>query len=378
MRRRLRPHHEDVGDRRIRDPHLGPGEPVAVGDLLGAGSHGAGIGAGVGLGQAEAADPLARGEPRQILLALLLRSVGVDRIHDERGLHAIHGAVAAVDALDLAGDEAIGDVVGAGAAVLLGQRGAEQTERPHLVENGAVGLLLQVGLDHAGGELLLRVGAGGVADGALVLGELVLEEERILPVEGARPWRAAGVLSCMPANSLKLRCCGAAQLTSHCRRKDLIAFELGTRPAIGLAECGDRAKTCGANEMTKNMGSAGCERACVGAGCEHVRRGRGAARRRGGFRAGGGGHLRGPLVLRPFVLWALVRGRLRGPAEFCLRRATAGIATGTSAALCRRRAAGLWRLRLWRRRLRWLRYRALDTGSRYWWSRYYDCVNGYY
>jgi len=25
----------------------------------------------------------------------------------------------------------------------------------------------------------------------------------------------------------------------------------------------------------------------------------------------------------------------------------------------------------------WLRYRALETGSRYWWSRYYDCVNGY-
>jgi hypothetical protein len=25
----------------------------------------------------------------------------------------------------------------------------------------------------------------------------------------------------------------------------------------------------------------------------------------------------------------------------------------------------------------WLRYRALETGSRYWWSRYYDCINGY-
>jgi hypothetical protein len=25
-----------------------------------------------------------------------------------------------------------------------------------------------------------------------------------------------------------------------------------------------------------------------------------------------------------------------------------------------------------------LRYRALETGSRYWWSRYYDCINGYY
>jgi hypothetical protein len=27
---------------------------------------------------------------------------------------------------------------------------------------------------------------------------------------------------------------------------------------------------------------------------------------------------------------------------------------------------------------RWLRYRALETGSGYWWSRYYDCINGYY
>ena len=27
---------------------------------------------------------------------------------------------------------------------------------------------------------------------------------------------------------------------------------------------------------------------------------------------------------------------------------------------------------------RWLRLRALETDSRYWWSRYYDCVNGYY
>jgi len=27
---------------------------------------------------------------------------------------------------------------------------------------------------------------------------------------------------------------------------------------------------------------------------------------------------------------------------------------------------------------RWLRHRALETGSRYWWARYYDCINGYY
>jgi hypothetical protein len=26
---------------------------------------------------------------------------------------------------------------------------------------------------------------------------------------------------------------------------------------------------------------------------------------------------------------------------------------------------------------RWLRIRALETGSRYWWARYEDCLNGY-
>ncbi len=59
VRRRLRPDDEDVGDRRVRDPHLRAVEPVAVGGLLGARLHAARIGAGIGLGQAEAADPFA-------------------------------------------------------------------------------------------------------------------------------------------------------------------------------------------------------------------------------------------------------------------------------------------------------------------------------
>ena len=88
MRGRLRPDDEDVGDRRVGDPHLGAGEAVAVGDLLGARLHAAGIGAGIGLGQAEAADPFAGGELRQVLLALRLGAVGVDRVHHQRGLHA--------------------------------------------------------------------------------------------------------------------------------------------------------------------------------------------------------------------------------------------------------------------------------------------------
>ena len=63
-------------------------------------------------------------------------------IHDERALHAHHRAVARIDALDLARDEAVADVVEAGAAVLGRHRRAEQAELAHLAEDRRVGLLV--------------------------------------------------------------------------------------------------------------------------------------------------------------------------------------------------------------------------------------------
>ena len=62
----------------------------------------------VGLGQAEAADPFARGELRQVFLLLRLGAELEDRHHDERALHAHHRAVARIDALDFARDQAVG------------------------------------------------------------------------------------------------------------------------------------------------------------------------------------------------------------------------------------------------------------------------------
>ena len=162
---------------------LEPETLVAAGHRDGAGLHAAGIGAVVGLGEAEAADPLAGGELGQVLHALLFGAVGVDRMHDQRGLHAHRRAVARIDALDFARHQAVGRVVGAGAAVLLGQGGAQQAERAHLVHDLAVELLVPVGLQHARHQLVLAVVARGVADRDLLLAELVVEEERILPVE---------------------------------------------------------------------------------------------------------------------------------------------------------------------------------------------------
>ena len=94
VRARLRPDDEHVGERRVADPGLGADEPVAAVDLLGSRRHAAGIGAGVRLGEPEAADELAAREAGQVLAPLVVVAIGVDRIHDERALHAHHRAKA--------------------------------------------------------------------------------------------------------------------------------------------------------------------------------------------------------------------------------------------------------------------------------------------
>ena len=73
----------------------------------------------------------------------------MDRVHHERRLHGVHRAIARIDALDLARDQAIGYVVRTGAAVLLGERHTEQAEFTHFGENLSVRALFEVGVDHA-------------------------------------------------------------------------------------------------------------------------------------------------------------------------------------------------------------------------------------
>src|SRR5690606_8319522 len=110
----LGPDDEDVGDRRIADPHLAAGQLVAALDRLGAGFHAARVGTVVRFGEAEAADPFAGGQPGQVFLLLRFGAELEDRHHDQRALYAHHRPVAGVDALDLAGDQPVADVVQAG------------------------------------------------------------------------------------------------------------------------------------------------------------------------------------------------------------------------------------------------------------------------
>src|SRR6185312_137705 len=133
----LGPHHHDVGDGGIADLHLGAIQHIAAIDFARPALHPAGIGAVVRLGQPEAADPFARRQLGEIFLPLPLGAEREDRVHHQRALHAHGRAITAVDALYLSGDEAITDIVDAGAAIAL-DGGPEEAESAHLVHDLAV------------------------------------------------------------------------------------------------------------------------------------------------------------------------------------------------------------------------------------------------
>ena len=135
-------------------------------------------------GQAEAADPFAGRQLRQVFHALLFGAVGVDRVHDQRGLDAHRRAVAAVDPLDLARDQAVDDIAHAGAAVALRQRRAEQAEFAELGHDLPVEALVAERLQHPRLELLLAILPRRLLYQPLLLGELAVEQEGIVPLEG--------------------------------------------------------------------------------------------------------------------------------------------------------------------------------------------------
>src|SRR5690606_31326483 len=110
--------------------HLSAVEAVAAVHLLRPGLETAGVGAVIGLGEAEAADPFAGGQLRQVLLLLRLRAVGVDRVHHQAGLDAHRRAIGAVDPLDLTRDHAVHDMAAAGAAIAL-ETDAEEAVATH-------------------------------------------------------------------------------------------------------------------------------------------------------------------------------------------------------------------------------------------------------
>ncbi len=65
------------------------------------------------------------------------------------------------------------------------QRRAEEAELAHLVQDGAIEVLVPVRLEDPGHQLVLRVGARDVPDVLLVVLELILQTKGIFPAEAA-------------------------------------------------------------------------------------------------------------------------------------------------------------------------------------------------
>lgn len=77
-------------------------------------------------------------------------------------------------------DQPVADVVEAGATVLLGDGRAQQADLAHLAEDRHVGALVAEDLGHARRDLALR----GVAHHPFVGGELLVEQQRVIPMKG--------------------------------------------------------------------------------------------------------------------------------------------------------------------------------------------------
>jgi hypothetical protein len=106
-------------------------------------------------------------------------------MHDQRRLHAHRRAVAAIHPLGFAGDESVNHVARCAAAVLLRQGRAQEAEFTQLRDDVAVELLVASRHQNARHKLLLTVGTRRIASHPFFIGQLALQQQRIVPLEGA-------------------------------------------------------------------------------------------------------------------------------------------------------------------------------------------------
>jgi hypothetical protein len=158
----------------VGDPGLGPGHAVDVAVPHGPGGEAAQVRAGVGLGEHRRGQDLARGDPGQPLLLLLVGAAQADELGRDLGAGA-QRPHPDESAAHLLRHHAHGDLAHAEPAVLLGHGEAEHAELRHLLDDGGGDeLVVQVPLVGGGDDLVLDEAADLVAH---QLQRLVLEAE---------------------------------------------------------------------------------------------------------------------------------------------------------------------------------------------------------
>ena len=107
-------------------------------------------------------------------------------------MHRHHRPVAAVHTFNFAGDQTVGNIVAAQTAVLLGHRDAQQAHVAHFLEDTFICGFVREGVNDAGLQFFLSVGARTFLDHALVFGQLFAQAEGIRPIKAAHVWGVFG------------------------------------------------------------------------------------------------------------------------------------------------------------------------------------------
>ena len=170
-----------------RDPHLLAVEPVDVAVPAGRGLEVAGVRADTGFGQAEGGELLAARLRDQPALALLLGPPLEEGQRVEADMDALDDTERGVGTFELLAQDREARVVHPAAAVRLGDRGAEEPELAHLLEQFAVDLALLVPVPDERHDLRLREGPHALLDEPVLVGQgevdHVADRSRASPAE---------------------------------------------------------------------------------------------------------------------------------------------------------------------------------------------------
>ena len=91
----------------------------------------------VGFGKPETPYPVPCGQMWKIFFLLLVRSVGIYRVHDQAGLNTHHRPVTRINAFNFPGYKAITDIVKSRTTVTLYGR-SKHSQLTHLVKNVSI------------------------------------------------------------------------------------------------------------------------------------------------------------------------------------------------------------------------------------------------
>ena len=187
------PHHGDVREWCIGNPHLRAVEDDIVTVFLEVGGHSTGVGTVIRLGQAEAAHHLTGRQLGQVLLLLFLCAVAPDGVHHQAALNRSRRAQTAVAAFEFLHNDAIANLVEAGATVFrwdVWPEGANLTEAWQQV-SGKLAFLSRIFND--GADLLLHPLAGGFTDQLVLLGQQLVQQVVVVSLVKVRSHGSIGI-----------------------------------------------------------------------------------------------------------------------------------------------------------------------------------------